>query len=202
MPRTKLPAVVREEQKKQRLEAAALAAYQMEMGTYHFPEGTHRGVKLEDGSRGWNKAEILRVYGHHHSGHPDIVFEDPHFKRMVEYHRWRGSDPMFRKKIQNQVWKEIADEVSLQIYEKVKFSPDSLSYDQKLKTIKLIIDAGVKLGSEKTKDHSTELLEGMNPEERKALLEEQVKHQQLALANLKSLASAYEAGEVIDGEAE
>lgn len=203
MPRKpKLPATIRSEQKKQRIEAAALAAWQMEQGIYNYPPGTHRGRLKEDGTREWNKLELLRVFGHKHDGHADILFEDPHFKRMVEYHRWRSSDPMFRKKVQNQIWAEIADELSLQIYEQVRFHPDSLSYDQKLKTMKLIIDAGVRLGSKEAKRRQDELLSGMKPEERKALIEEQKKNAQRALTDLASMEAALEGADYIEGSAD
>lgn len=199
-PKAKLPAIVREEQRKQRIEAAALAAYRMEQGTYAFPEGTHRGRLKPDGTRDWNKVELLRVFGHKHDGHAEALFGDPHFHRMVEYHRWRGSDPMFRKKVKNQIWAEIADELSLQIYEQVRFHPDALSYEQKLKTMKLIIDAGVRLGSKEAKNRQDELLSGMKPEERKALIEEQKKNAERALTDLASMEAALEGAEYIEGE--
>jgi hypothetical protein len=197
-PRT--PAVLREEQRKQRLEAAALAAYQMEQGTYHYPEGAYRGRKKPDGTRDWNKQEILRVYGHKHYGHPDIVFEDEHFKRSLEYQRWRGSDPLFRKKVQGRIWAEIADELSLRIYEQVKFRPLELSYEQVLKTMKLILDAGLKFSSEKSKDIAGELLGDIDPKAREALLEEQEKEYKRKADQTRSLRRAYQAGDVIEGE--
>jgi len=201
-PRTKLPAVVREEQKKQRIEAAALAAYQMEQGTYHYPAGTHRGHIKPDGSREWNKMELLRVFGHKHDGHADILFDDPHFMRMVEYHRWRGSDPMFRKKIKNQIWAEVADELSLQIYEQVKFHPDALTYEQKLKTMKLIIDAGVKFASKQSKNRQQELLAGMDEKDRAKLIEEQIREAERKADNLRATKAALEGADYVEGEAE
>ncbi len=202
MPRKpKLPATIREEQRLQRLERIALAAWEMENDLYNFPPGTCPGKKLEDGKRAWNKSELLRLYGHKTDGHWEI-FQDPHFIRMVEYHRWRSSDPMFRKKVQNQIWAEIADELSLQVYEKVKFHPDQLTYNDKLKTLKLILDAGVKLRSQDAKNRSNELLAGMDPDERKALVEEQVKHAERALADLKSMNAALDAADYIEGEAD
>jgi hypothetical protein len=203
MPRKpRLPAVIRDEQKKQRIEMAALAAYQMEQGTYAYPSGVRRGNKNEDGIHGWNKAELQRVFGHQHATHPEQLFDDPHFMRMVEYHRWRGADPMFRKKIQNQIWTEVADEISIQIFERVKFHPDSLSYDQKLKTMKLIIDAGVRLGSKKSREHTNELLSGMKPDERKVLIEEQKQNAEKALTDLNAMAAALEGADYVEGELE
>ena len=201
MPRKpRLPAVVRDEQKKQRIEAAALAAYRMEQGTYAFPPGTIRGHKQPDGSHAWNKMELLRVFGHKHDGHGDILFDDPHFMRMVEYHRWRGSDPMFRKKVKNQIWAEVADELSLQIYEQVKFHPDALSYDQKLKTMKLIIDAGVKFASKESRNRQQELLAGMDEKDRAKLINEQIREAERKAENLRATKAALEGADYVEGE--
>ena len=94
------------------------------------------------------------------------------------------------------------DELSLQIYEQGRFHPDSLSYDQKLKTMKLIIDAGVRLGTKEAKRRQDELLSGMKPEERKALIEEQKKNAQRALTDLASMEAALEGADYIEGSAD
>jgi len=192
-PRTKTPAVQRQEQKLQRLEDVAFAAYQMERGEYPYPKGVPRGHKKPDGTHDWNKKELMRLYGWGNSQKYASVLEDPHFLRMLEYHRWRGSDPTFRKKVQNTIWREIGEELSLQVYEQVKFHPDKLSYDQKLKTIKLIVDAGIRLASEKTKNKADELLDGLKPHERALLMDEQRKALERQLRDLDSLEQAVEA---------
>ena len=192
-PRTKTPAAQRQEQKLQKLEDVAFAAYQMERGEYPYPKGVPRGHKKPDGTHDWNKKELMRLYGWGNSQKYASVLEDPHFLRMLEYHRWRGSDPTFRKKVQNTIWREIGEELSLQVYEQVKFHPDKLSYDQKLKTIKLIVDAGIRLASEKTKNKADELLDGLKPHERALLMDEQRKALERQLRDLDSLEQAVEA---------
>ena len=192
-PRTKTPAAQRQEQKLQKLEDVAFAAYQMERGEYPYPKGVPRGHKKPDGTHDWNKKELMRLYGWGNSQKYASVLEDPHFLRMLEYHRWRGSDPTFCKKIQNTIWREIGEELSLQVYEQVKFHPDKLSYDQKLKTIKLIVDAGIRLASEKTKNKADELLDGLKPHERALLMDEQRKALERQLRDLDSLEQAVEA---------
>jgi hypothetical protein len=183
---------VKKEQKLQRLEDVAYAAYQMETGKYPYPKGVPRGHKKPDGTHDWNKQELLRLFGWEHSSNCEAVLEDPHFKRMLEYHRWRGEDPTFRKKVENTIWREIGEELSMQIYEKVRFHPDTLSYDQKLKTIKLIVDAGIKLNSPKVKDKTDELLGALDDREREALLAEQRKDLQRQLIELDSKERAIE----------
>jgi hypothetical protein len=193
MPRpSKTPAVLKREQRAQRLEDVAFAAYQMERGEYPYAKGVPRGHKKPDGTRDWNRQELMRVYGWPNSQNYAAVLEDPHFLRTLEYHRWRGSDPMFRKKVQNTIWREIGEELSMQVYEQVKFHPDKLSYDQKLKTIKLIVDAGVKLASEKTKNKADELLGALDERERQALVDEHRKSLERQLRDLDSLEQAVE----------
>jgi len=189
---TKTPAVVKKEQRLQRLEDVAYAAFQMETGQYPYAKGVPRGYKKPDGTRDWNRQELMRVYGWPNSQNYAGVLEDPHFKRMLEYHRWRASDPTFRKKVQNTIWREIGEELSMQIYEKVRFHPDQLSYDQKLKTIKLIVDAGIRLASPKVKDKTDELLGALDDREREALLAEQRSDLERQLSELASKAQAIE----------
>ena len=189
-PRTKTPAVQRKEQRLQKLEDLAFAAYQMETGSYPYPKGTPRGHKKPDGTHDWNKKELMRLFGWEGSQNYDALLKDEHFLRTLEYHRWRGSDPTFRKKVQNTVWREIGEELSLQIYEQVKFHPDKLSYDQKLKTIKLIVDAGIKLASPKVRDKTDELLGALDEREREALLDEHRESLQRQLRDLDSLEKA------------
>lgn len=196
MAKAKTPATQRREQRLQRIEDVAFAAYQMETGNYPYPKGIPRGHKKPDGTHDWNKQELLRLFGWEHSNDAGPLINDPHFQRMLEYHRWRGSDPMFRKKVQNTIWREIGEELSMQIYEQVKFHPDKLSYDQKLKTIKLIVDAGVKLASEKTKNKADELLGALDERERAALMDEQRAALERQLRDLDSL------GKAVDVEAE
>lgn len=190
--KTKTPAAIKKEQRLQKLEDVAYAAFQMETGAYNYPKGVPRGHKKPDGTHDWNKQELMRVYGWPNSQNFAAILDDPHFRRMLEYHRWRSSDPTFRKKVQNSIWREIGEELSLQVYEKVKFHPDTLSYDQKLKTIKLIVDAGIKLASPKVKDKTDELLGALDDDERAALLEEQRKDLQRQLVELNSKELAIE----------
>ena len=196
----KTPATVKREQRLQRLENCAYAAYQMETGKYPYPPGTPRGHKKPDGTPDWNKTELLRIFGWEHGQDTAAVVEDPHFLRMLEYHRWRGSDPTFRKKVQNTIWREIGEELSMQIYEKVKFHPESLTYDQRLKTIKLIIDAGIRLALPKVKDKTDELLGTLDNREREALITEHRQDLQRQLVELNSKALAVEGEASLDSD--
>jgi hypothetical protein len=189
---TKTPAVVLKEQRLAKLEAVAYAAWQMEQDSYPYPKGANRGHLKPDGGHEWNKQELMRLFGWPKSQNYAAVLDDPHFVKMLEYCRWRGSDPTFRKKVQNTIWREIGEEVSLQVYEMVKFHPEKLSYDQKLKTIKLIVDAGIRLASPKVKDKTDELLGALDERERDALIAEQRKELQRQLVELGSLEQALE----------
>jgi hypothetical protein len=181
---------VKKEQRLARLEDCAYAAWQMETGNYPYAKGVPRGRKKPDGTHDWNQKELLRVFGWEGAKDPTPIITDPHFLRMLEFHRWRNSDPTFRKKVQNTIWREIGEELSLQIYEQVKFHPDQLNYEQKLKTIKLIVDAGIKLASPKTKDKADELLGALDERERKLLMDEQRKALERQLADLGSMEQA------------
>ena len=201
MPRKpRLPATVKEEQRKQCIEQAAIAAYRMEQGKYAYPPGVPRGHKKPDGTHEWNKSELLRVFGHKHPTHPEALFDDPHFWRMVEYQRWRGSDPMFRMKVQNQVWHEIGSEVSMSIYERVKFRREAMSLSDEIKIMRLIVDAGIRLGSKDAKNRSNELLAGMNDEDRARLLKEQEHNAEQTLLATRRLRLANEGANEVEGE--
>lgn len=197
--KSKTPAALKREKRLQKLEDVAFAAYQMERGEYPYPPGARRGNRNPDGSHGWNKQELMRIYGWPNSQNFDAVLKDPHFLRTLEYHRWRGSDPMFRKKVQNTIWREIGEELSMQIYEQVRFHPDSLTYEQKLKTIRLIVDAGVKLASPKVRDKTEELLGTLSEDERNLLIEEQRRELERQLKELESKELAIE-GALVDEE--
>jgi len=190
--KTKTPAVLKEQQRQQRLEDCAYAAYQMENGDYPYPKGIPRGHKKPDGTHDWNRQELMRLFGWPHSQKYASVIEDPHFKKTLEYHRWRGSDPTFKKKIEDHVMELTVKELFLQVYEQVTFHPDTVSYDQKLKTIKTYIDCGLRLNDRAMQDRTEELLSTLDERERAVLVAEQRKELERQLDGLQSLGLAVE----------
>ena len=87
------------EKREMGVESAAIAYVQMENGEYKYSDGA-RKQKNEDGSPDINGRELMRRAGYSPGSldhFPDYLATDEHFWELVELHRIRRTDPMFRK---------------------------------------------------------------------------------------------------------
>lgn len=186
----KTTAMVKAERRRQKLEDLAFAAFQMERGEYPYPKGVPRGPKKPDGTYDWNKKELARLYGWKNSGNYLQLFDDPVFKQALEYHRWRASDPQFRKRVKNQVGTLTLELAFDAIYEKLMFHSEDLKLKDYLNVIKTYVDAGIKMQPKKVNDKTQELLGAVSEEEREVLIEEQRKYLEQQMERLDSIDSA------------
>lgn len=182
--------LVKAEVKKQNLEIAAIAAVQMEYGTYKYPPNSQR-VFDENGDPTWNKSELCRLacVPSYAGAHTENVTEHPYFIEMVELHRMRRTDPMFRQKIDDPMsqWREIGKGALDNIYEQVKYSPHSVSLEQSMKIVKLVLDAGAYFDRAGGPDNRTQdIIDTLTPEQRERVLAERKRR---ALAQIKSVES-------------
>ena len=151
------------EAKLQGLEAAAIAYVQMENGAYKYGENVRRRYN-EDGTPDVNKRELMRRAGYAPGSldHFDEYLGDCQpFWELVELHRLRRTDPMFRREQESQLWQALGGEALRNLYERLFYSPHSMSTEQHLKIVKLILDAGITLNK----------LGGPAPEKSKGLLD-------------------------------
>jgi hypothetical protein len=192
----KTPAVVRKESRLAKLEAIAYDAYLMELGKYPYPPGVPRGHKKPDGTHDWNKTELMRRFGWENSGNQEAVLEDEHFIKALEFHRWRGSDENFRKKVHGGIWDEIGENASWELAYRVKVNSKSMSTTELLKIMDTYIK-GKQMGpAPDTRNKTDELLGTLDERERQVLMDEQKKSLERQLTELKSLEMA------IDGTVE
>ena len=137
----------KEAKKLQGREAAAIAYVQMKHGEYRYPEGAYR-LKDEDGNPDINKRELMRRAGYSPGSldhFDDYLAADDRFWELVELHELRRTDPMFRREQENQLWQALGGEALRNLYEALYYFPHSLSTEQHIKIVKLILDAGITL---------------------------------------------------------
>lgn len=165
------------EKKKMMVEAAALAYVQMMHGDYKYPEGARRGRVQEDGQR-INKAELMRRAGYRGKSlekFDEFLADDEYFNQMIELFEIRYTDPHFSKEREGELFKEVGNEALKSIYEQLKYTPHSLTIDQHVKIVKLVLDAGVTFSKIKSEEKSKaeKLLETIkDPEKKKALMDD------------------------------
>jgi hypothetical protein len=146
------------------MEAAAIAYVQMENADYKYAEGTRK----QSGDHpvlynGINKRELMRRAGYSVGSldHFDVYLgAKEEFWELVELHRLRRTDPMFRREQESQLWQALGGEALRNLYERIFYAPHSLSVEQHIKVVKLILDAGITLNK----------LGGDAPEKTKGLL--------------------------------
>lgn len=168
---------LKREKKKQGLEAAAIAYVQMENGEYRYPEGSHKSQKNADGSPGINNREVMRRAGYaigSQDHFEDYLATNDEFWELVELHRLRRTDPYFRKDQEALLWSEIGGESLRFLYERVKYSPHSLSVADHIKVLKTILDAGIsfKKYSKEEESKAMSLLGDMDEDKRKKLMDD------------------------------
>lgn len=187
------------EKKLQGLEAAAIAYVQMENGEYRYPEGANR-LSDEDGNPQPNKRELMRRagYGPGSLDHfDDYVATNDRFWELVELHRLRRTDPMFRREQENQLWTALGGEALRNIYETLFYYPHSLTTEQHIKIVKLILDAGItlqKLGGDKP-NRTAELLGSMEDEDRERIMKD---YKQKLLKDLEEVEAIDLANKAVD----
>lgn len=194
VPRGKVVAKKREK-KLMGLEAAAIAYVQMENGEYRYPEGAYRKFD-EDGNPTINKRELMRRAGYSPGSlehFDDYVAEDPEFWDLVELHRLRRTDPMFRREQEHLLWKSLGGEALRNLYERIYYYPHSLTTEQHIKIVKLILDAGItlqKLGGEKT-NKTNELLDNLDPDAREKVMKGYEQKLRTELEEIEALKRAH-----------
>jgi len=170
-------------QKLRGLEMAAAAAVRMENGEYTRPGYTRNFVLDDEGNRvrdenghliqTWNKAELMRIVCYSALDHTEFVTEHPYFQEMVELYRLRRTDPSFRRGFSDVLLTTIADEATKNLLEALLYYPHQLTFEQNIKAIKLVLDAGLalkKMGKGQD-DPAEKLLEGLPPDERDRQME-------------------------------
>ena len=160
----------KKQKKLQGWEAAAIAYVQMECGEYRYPEGAYRLTDGE-GNPTINKRELMRRAGYSPgslSHFDEYLAPNEEFWELVELHRLRRTDPMFMREQENQLWTALGGEALRNLYERLYYNPHSLTTEQHIKIVKLILDAGItlqKLGGDKP-NKASELLGTMDEESR------------------------------------
>lgn len=160
----------KEAKKLQGTEAAAIAYVQMKHNEYRYAEGTNR-KRLGDGTPDINKREVMRRAGYAPGSldhFDEYLATDEKFWELVELHELRRTDPMFRREQENQLWQALGGEALRNLYEALYYFPHSLSVEQHIKIVKLILDAGItlqKLGGDKP-NKTADLLNTIDEEKR------------------------------------
>lgn len=188
------------ERKKQGIEAAAIAYVQMENGEYRYAPSVPRNFN-PDGSPSPNKREVMRRAGYA-PGSADHFDEylgnNERFWELVELHRLRRTDPMFRKENEDSLWSEVGNEALRNLYERVFYYPHELTVEQHVRIVKLILDAGITLQKmgKKSDSKADKLLSSIDdPEKRNKILGGYKKKLEEELKNLESLEKAHNAAD-------
>jgi len=209
-----LPAVVKKERRDALLEFAAFCAVQMENGEYQYADNEYRVYERDedgnmlyfpDGRRKetWNKTVLLKCAGFSTTDEhfKERVGEKPEFQKMVAYHRRRRIDPSFTKDKVDKLWAETTSEIVIQMAEQLKYSPESISFSEKTRALKVLLDgaiAGAKLNKAGRKT-----LEGIMGDmplaERRKLMEERHKEEMKKLYKEFDNDMAEEVAITIDG---
>jgi len=190
---------LKKEQKRMGVEAAAIAYVQMENGDYRYPEGAYRQWN-EDGSPNINKRELMRRAGYSPGSldhFDEYMGTQNEFWELVELHRLRRTDPMFRREQESQLWTALGGEALRNLYERLFYSPHSLSTEQHIKIVKLILDAGItlnKLGAE-APERTKGLLDSLDPESRTKAMKGYEESLRAELNNIESLKRAHSAAD-------
>lgn len=191
---------VLKEKRLQGWEAAAIAYVQMENGEYKYPDGARKRFD-EDRHQTINKFELMRRAGYSKGSENKfddyMGYEGSEFWELVEYHRIRKTDPYFRRDQQDKLWQEIGNESLKTIYEQVKYSPHTLTLDQHVKVVKLIIDAGVafqKMGGSQP-NRAGELLDSLPEDKREKIMLGYKEKLEKDLEDIRALELAHKAAD-------
>ena len=171
------PTALKRERKKVGTEMAAAAYVAMEDDSWVYGPGT-RKQHDSDGNIVPNKTEVMRRAGYR--GQSCEMFnkyleKDDYFWEQVELYRIRRTDPLFRRDFEHHLWREVGGEALRSLYERVKYYPHSLSTEQLLKIVKVVLDAGITLSKmvEEPDIKSDKLLESVqDPAARQKLMDD------------------------------
>jgi len=185
------------------LEAAAIAYVQMENADYKYANGARK----QSGDHpvlynGINKREIMRRAGYAEGSvdHFDSYLGNrDEFWELVELHRIRRTDPMFRREQEGMLWQALGGEALRNLYERLYYAPHSMSPEQHIKIVKLILDAGItlnKLGAGKVESKTDALMSTIDDPEKRAQVAKGYKaHLQSELQRVESLDKAHSAAD-------
>lgn len=185
------------EQQKMLLESAAMAFVLMENGEYRYPEGA-RKRHYDDGSPGPNYRELMRIAGYARGSEDhfeEYLGSQEEFWKLVELYRIRRTDPLFGKGREGELWLEVGNESLKFLYEQVKYLPHTMSIEQHIKVVKLVLDAGIsnrKLSGEGS-NRTKELLSDLTPEQRKRIMGGYEANLRKELSELESFKDASDA---------
>lgn len=171
------PTALKREKKRVGTEMAAAAYVAMEADEWVYGPGT-RQQHDADGNIVPNKTEVMRRAGYR--GQSCEMFnkyleKDDYFWEQVELYRIRRTDPLFRRDYEHHLWREVGGEALRSLYERVKYYPHSLSTEQLLKMVKVVLDAGITLSKmgEEPDIKSDKLLESVqDPAARQKLMDD------------------------------
>lgn len=181
------------------IEIAALAYVAMENDSYTYAQKNMKPVPPNK----INKKELLRLAGYSPTvGTYDFektLGKKAEFWQLIELYRIRRADPMFRKEQQKILIGEIANKLSLELYEAIFYYPHSISFKDKLTALKTIVDLGYRVNEPKPESGRTDaLLAKLKPEARQEALagiEENLRDQLSEVSALKSAHLAADAEE-------
>ena len=160
------------EKKLMGLESAAIAYVQMENGEYRYADGSRKHYDSE-GNPAPNKYEVMRRAGYAPGSinkFDEYLGENEQFWELVELHRLRRTDPMFRYDNESKVWQAVGGEALRNLYERVFYFPHTLTVDQHIRVVKLILDAGVtlkKLASDEEESKADRLLNSIGDKDKR-----------------------------------
>lgn len=184
---------------RQSMEIAAIAYVQMENGVYKYPENA-RCRKDEDGNKTINKRELMRRAGYS-AGSLDMFDEylgqKKPFWDLVELHRIRFTDPHFRVEQEHLLWRDVGGEAMRNLYERIFYTPHSMSTAELIKIVEMVIKAGIsfqKLGKEE-ENKADRLMATLDPAVRERALNEYKKSLEKELKGVEALANAHSAAD-------
>lgn len=183
----------------QGMEAAAIAYVQMENGEYRYPPGGMRQYD-DDHNPIPNKRELMRRAGYSPGSldhFDDYLGNQDNFWELVELHRLRRTDPMFRREQESQLWQALGGEALRNLYEKLFYYPHSLTTEQHIKIVKLILDAGItlqKLGGEKP-NKAADLMKTIDEDKRAGIMKG---YKEKLLKDLAEVESIEKANNAVD----
>jgi hypothetical protein len=189
----------KKEMKKAGVEAAAIAYVQMMNSEYRYSDGSKR-VYDENGDQTFNKRELMRRAGYQPGSldhFDDYLATNSEFWELVELHTIRRTDPMFRREQESLLWQALGGEALRNLYERLFYSPHTLSTEQHIKIVKLILDAGItlqKLGVDNV-SKTDNLLSTLDPETRSKAMKGYEEKLRKELEEIESLKKAHNAAD-------
>lgn len=183
---------------------AAMAYVMMENGTYRYPRNIPKRTD-ENGNPKPNLSECMRVAGYARGSWENFekyLGAKPEFWQLVELYRIRTTDPFFRKEAENELWSKVGHEAMRNIYERVTYYPHSLSLQDLVKIVQLMLQAGVTLqkiaGDDSKASKINQLMDKLDPAQRAKIIEGRKKKAMEEIEFLEQLEKAHGAADAED----